>query len=102
MPQCRNLELLIKEVTFGMVQGCVISKMQMKPKYVQKFRSTRFSVLIYIDVCVTYDFVVVGCHICGVHYYAMCIIHVFYLPNVDYLYVISNHLHRFIEQQYSH
>jgi len=43
--------------------------MHIEPKYVQKCRGTRFSVLIYIDVCVACGFVVVGCQICGVRNY---------------------------------
>jgi hypothetical protein len=90
---------MVKKVTrFEMIQGCISSKMKMKPKYVQKFTSTRFSMLVYIDVCVMYGFVVVGCRICGVCYYTVCIIRVFYLLNVNYLYVICNHLHQFTEQ----
>jgi hypothetical protein len=70
--------------------------MHIEPKYVQKFRGTRFSVLIYIDVCVACGFVVVGCQICGVRNCAMCIIRVFFLLNLNYLYVTFNDLHQFI------
>jgi len=73
--------------------------MHIEPKYVQKYRGTRFSVLIYIDVCVACGFVVVGCQICGVRNYAMGLIHVLCLLNVNYLYVTSNDLHHFIEHQ---
>jgi len=57
--------------------------MHIEPKYVQKFRGTRFSVLIYIDVCVVYGFVAVGCQICSVRNYAMCIIRVFLLTKCE-------------------
>jgi hypothetical protein len=73
--------------------------MHIEPKYVQKFRGTRFPVLINIDVYVACGFVLVGYQICGVPNYAMCIIRVFCLLNVNYLYVTSNDLRQFIEHQ---
>jgi len=70
--------------------------MHIEPEYVQKFRGTRFSVVIYIDVCIVCGFVVVGCQIYNVRNYA--IIRVFCLLNVNYLYVTFNDLHQFVEQ----
>lgn len=73
-------------------------KILIEPKYDQKFRGSRYFVLMHIDVRDAYGFVVLECQICGLRNYGMCIIRAFCLLNVKYLYVTSNDLHTFIVQ----